>query len=52
MLVVSRELKREGERLLDLGDVSNARSTEATLLLWIRVFGIKNTGAFNFRIID
>lgn len=36
------------ETLLDLGDITNARGTEATLLIWLRVYGATKTGAFNF----
>lgn len=39
------------ECLLDLGDITNARGTEATLLIWLRVYGATKTGAFNFNII-
>jgi 8-hydroxy-5-deazaflavin:NADPH oxidoreductase len=37
---------------LDLGDLSAARATEATLPIWLRVYGAKKTGAFNFRIVS
>lgn len=37
--------------LLDLGDITNARGTEATLLIWLRVYGATKTGAFNFNIV-
>lgn len=40
------------ENLLDLGDISNARATEATLPIWLRVYGATQTGAFNFRIVS
>ena len=36
---------------LDLGDISAARATEATLPIWLRVYGAKQSGAFNFRIV-
>jgi 8-hydroxy-5-deazaflavin:NADPH oxidoreductase len=39
------------ECLLDLGDITNARGTEATLLIWLRVYGATKTGAFNFSIV-
>jgi predicted dinucleotide-binding enzyme len=41
----------KNECLLDLGDITNARGTEATLLIWLRVYGATKTGAFNFNII-
>jgi predicted dinucleotide-binding enzyme len=37
--------------LLDLGDISNARGTEATLLIWLRVWGVTKSGAFNFNLV-
>lgn len=39
------------ECLLDLGDITNARGTEATLLIWLRVYGATKTGTFNFNIV-
>jgi hypothetical protein len=39
------------EQLLDLGDITNARGTEAVLPIWLRVWGATKTGAFNFRIV-
>lgn len=40
------------ENLMDLGDITAARATEATLPIWLRVYGAKKTGAFNFKIVD
>jgi predicted dinucleotide-binding enzyme len=39
------------ENLLDLGDISAARSTESLLPIWLRVMGTINTPAFNFNIV-
>lgn len=39
------------ENLLDLGDISGARATESVLLIWLRVMGATNSGAFNFRLV-
>jgi 8-hydroxy-5-deazaflavin:NADPH oxidoreductase len=39
------------ENLLDLGDISAARSTESMLPIWLRVMGVTNTPAFNFSIV-
>jgi len=44
---------REGfgwRRVIDLGDISNARGTEAFLLLWVRLAGALGTAAFNIKI--
>ncbi len=38
------------ENILDLGDITNARGTESMLPVWIRIFGVKQTGMFNFSI--
>lgn len=37
--------------IMDLGDITAARATEATLPIWLRVYGAKKTGAFNFKIV-
>ena len=39
------------ENLIDLGDISGARATESILHIWLRVMGVIQTGAFNFRIV-
>ncbi len=36
---------------LDLGDITNARGTESTLLIWTRIYGAIKTGVFNFNIV-
>jgi 8-hydroxy-5-deazaflavin:NADPH oxidoreductase len=36
---------------LDLGDITNARGTEALLPIWVRIYGATQTGAFNFSIV-
>ena len=40
------------ECLLDLGDITGARATEATLPIWLRVYGAKKSGVFNFSIVS
>lgn len=40
------------ENLLDLGDITNARGTEAVLPIWLRVWGATQNGAFNFKIVN
>lgn len=37
--------------VLDLGDISTARGTEAYLLLWIRTWGVLKTGDFNVNVV-
>jgi predicted dinucleotide-binding enzyme len=46
-----REFGWKNESLLDLGDITAARASEATLPIWLRVYGAKKTGAFNFQIV-
>jgi hypothetical protein len=46
------EIGWKKENILDLGDISNSRATEAVLPIWLRVWGVTKNGAFNFRIIS
>ena len=39
------------ESLVDLGDITNSRGTEALLPIWLRVWALTKTGAFNFKIV-
>jgi len=51
---VRKILKQFGwkeENIIDLGDITAARSTEAFVTLWIRVRNALNTGAFNFGLV-
>ena len=50
---VARLLKSFGwAQIIDLGDITNARATEAILQLWIRLRGKLGTGMFNFKIVQ
>ncbi|MDI1353461.1 MAG: NAD(P)-binding domain-containing protein [bacterium] len=52
---VKKLLKEFGwkeESLVDLGDITGARATEATLPIWLRVYGARKSGAFNFQIVS
>lgn len=40
------------EEVIDLGDITTARGTEMFLPLWVRLYGAKQTGAFNLRLVD
>lgn len=42
----------KNESILDLGDITAARATEATLPIWLRIYGAKQSGAFNFKIVS
>ncbi|MCC6370926.1 MAG: NAD(P)-binding domain-containing protein [Bacteroidia bacterium] len=46
-----KEFGWKAENVLDLGDITAARATEATLPIWLRIYGAKKSGAFNFKII-
>ena len=39
------------ERILDLGDISAARGTEAYVALWLRLWGAVGSGEFNIRVV-
>jgi 8-hydroxy-5-deazaflavin:NADPH oxidoreductase len=39
------------KNVIDLGDITGARATEALLLIWLRVRGVLQTGAFNIKIV-
>jgi len=40
------------EELVDLGDITAARGTEAWLLLWVRIYGATQNGAFNLKLVS
>lgn len=39
------------DNILDLGDITNARGTESTLLIWTRIYGVTQNGAFNMKLV-
>jgi predicted dinucleotide-binding enzyme len=39
------------DRILDLGDLTSARSVEQLVGLWVRLYGLLGTGDFNFAIV-
>ena len=39
------------DNLLDLGDITCSRGTEAVLPIWLRIMGTTGSGAFNFKIV-
>lgn len=41
----------KNENILDLGDITNARGTESTLLIWTRIYAATQSGAFNMGIV-
>lgn len=40
------------QNILDLGDITNARGTEAVLPIWLRVWSATKNGAFNFKLVQ
>lgn len=45
------EIGWKDDNIIDLGDISAARATESVLLIWVRLMGVMNSGAFNFNIV-
>jgi predicted dinucleotide-binding enzyme len=41
----------KSENILDLGDITAARGTEAFMLLWVRLFGVFQTPMFQIKIV-
>ena len=41
----------KNENILDLGDISSARGTEAVLPIWLRIWNSTQNGAFNLKVI-
>jgi predicted dinucleotide-binding enzyme len=37
--------------VIDLGDISNARATEALIPIWVRLYGVLKTGDFNLKVV-
>ena len=46
-----REMGWQDGEILDLGDITTARGTEAWLLLWLRIWQATGSGAFNLRLV-
>lgn len=42
----------KNENILDLGDITAARGTEAILPVWLRIWGATKSGTFNFKIMQ
>jgi hypothetical protein len=40
------------KNLIDLGDITGARATEAMLHIWLKVMAVTKTGAFNFSLVQ
>lgn len=42
----------KNENILDLGDISSARGTEAVLPVWLRIWNATQNGAFNIKVVS
>ena len=42
----------KNENILDLGDISSSRGTEAILPVWLRIWGATLNGAFNLKVVS
>jgi predicted dinucleotide-binding enzyme len=42
----------KNENILDLGDISSARGTEAVLPIWLRIWSATQNGAFNLKVVS
>ncbi|MFC5271182.1 NADPH-dependent F420 reductase [Adhaeribacter terreus] len=47
-----QEFGWKAENILDLGDITTARGTEAMLPVWLRIYGATQNGAFNFKVVS
>jgi 8-hydroxy-5-deazaflavin:NADPH oxidoreductase len=47
-----KEMGWKENHILDLGDISAARGTEAILLIWLKIMNAKHTAAFNLSVVD
>lgn len=42
----------KNENILDIGDITSARGTEAVLPVWLRIWSATQNGAFNFKVVS
>lgn len=47
-----KEFGWKGENMLDLGDISSSRGTEAMLPIWLKIYTATQNGAFNFKLVS
>jgi predicted dinucleotide-binding enzyme len=47
-----KEFGWAGKNILDLGDITAARGTEAVLPVWLRIWTATKNQAFNFKIVS
>jgi len=51
VLKLLKQIGWHDDNLVDLGDISGARATESLLPIWLRVMGLTQSPAFNFRLV-
>lgn len=49
---ILHEMGWKNESILDLGDITSARGIEGILPIWLRIMGVRQTGAFNFKVVS
>lgn len=49
---ILNEFGWKNENILDIGDITSARGMEGILSIWLRIMGIRQTGAFNFKVVS
>jgi predicted dinucleotide-binding enzyme len=50
--LLMNEFGWRNENILDLGDITSARGTEAVLPIWLRIWSATQNGAFNFKVVS
>lgn len=50
--LLMNEFGWHNENILDLGDITSARGTEAVLPVWLRIWSATQNGAFNFKVVS
>lgn len=52
VVLLLKDFGWKNENILDLGDISCARGTEAVLSIWLRIWGATHNGAFNLKVVS
>lgn len=52
VIILLNEMGWKNENILDLGDITSARGMEGILPIWLRIMGVRQTGAFNFKVVS
>lgn len=46
------QLGWSNDNIIDIGDIKGARATESLLPIWLKIMGVRQNGAFNFKIVS